>query len=109
MVVLTRAEEMMLIAVFKQGDNAYGITIKKQLTEMSGKILSFGALYVSLDKLLKKGYLNKTVGAPTAERGGRSKIFYTVSTEGGNALQKAKEVTQSLWDGIPEAQFKRTQ
>ncbi|MCP4726119.1 MAG: PadR family transcriptional regulator [bacterium] len=104
---LTRWEEMLLIAVHRLKGEAYGVPVKKHLTEVTGKIISFGALYVSLDKLVKKGYLSKTKGEPTAERGGRSKIFYQISSEGEKALQATRDLQKNLWDGIPEYEFNK--
>ncbi len=104
---LTRWEEMLLIAVYRLKGDAYGVPVKKHLTEVTGKIISFGALYVSLDKLVKKGFLIKSRGKPTPERGGRSKIFYQVSPEGEKALQVTRDLQKNLWDGIPDYAFKK--
>jgi DNA-binding PadR family transcriptional regulator len=104
---LTRWEEMLLIAVYRLKDEAYGVPIKKHLSEVTGKIISFGALYVSLDKLVKKEYLSKSKGEPTPERGGRSKIFYQVTTQGEKALQATRDLQKNLWDGIPDYAFNK--
>ncbi len=102
---LTRYEEMILLAVFRLKDNAYGVPVKKQLSEVTGKLWSFGALYVSLDKLVKKGYLKKTRGEPTHERGGRSKIFYELTEQGKQSLHETNKFQRNLWEGIPEYTF----
>jgi PadR family transcriptional regulator PadR len=103
---LTKSEEILLVAIWKLGDNAYGVPIKDHVSEVTGRIMSFGALYVSLDKLAKKGYVTKTKGDPTPERGGRHKIFYRLTTDGMKALQAARELNELLWKNVPKFFFK---
>ena len=99
---LTRVEEILLTAIWRLGDNAYGVTIRKQVAEITKKNVIYGTLYNSLDQLLRKGYVAKTRGKPVPERGGRSKMFYTLTSSGMQALQNARELQRRIWDGIPE-------
>ena len=99
---LTLAEEILLTAIWRLKDNAYGVTIRKQVAEVTKKNVIYGTLYNSLDQLLRKGYVTKTRGKPVAERGGRSKMFYTLTSSGMQALQNARELQKRIWDGIPE-------
>lgn len=100
--ILTLSEEMLLTAISHLEGNAYGITIMAKIREISPKKIVFGTLYNSLDKLVKKGYVVATAGEPTPERGGRRKIYYTLSKKGKTALEKTKEFHQTLWEWIPD-------
>jgi len=99
---LSRSDEILLIAIWRLKDNAYAVPIIKEVQKRTGKKLTFGSLWVSLDILYKKGYVKKTMADPTPERGGRSKIYYNLTTQGLKALEQVRELQSSLWEGIPE-------
>ena len=99
---LTLSEIIFLLAIWRLEDNAYGVTIKRQITKDSGKAHTYGTLYSALDQLHKKGYVTKNAGPPTPERGGRSKIFYRLSPEGIAALKAARKLQREIWKGVPE-------
>ncbi len=103
---LTKSEEILLLTIWKLDDNAYGVPIKEHVSKITGRLWTFGALYVSLDKLAKKGYVTKSKGEPTPERGGRYKIYYRLTQDGKQALQAARELNESLWKDVPEFAFK---
>lgn len=105
-VLLTRSEEMYLLVIWELGDNAYGVTIKRQIGQRVGREVTYGALYFTLDQLVKKGLVQKRAGDPTGERGGRTRFFYTLSEEGLAALKAVREHQQRLWDGIGDLVFK---
>jgi PadR family transcriptional regulator, regulatory protein PadR len=108
MEILSRADEILLLAILRLEDDAYGVTIVKEIQKRTGKTLKLGGLWVSLDILTKKGYVDKSMGDPTPRRGGRSKIYYTLTREGLQALDILRNFNRSLWMGIPEA-IKNTQ
>ncbi|MFC2155269.1 PadR family transcriptional regulator [Acidobacteriota bacterium] len=105
MKILTVNEEILLLAIWRLKDNAYGVSIREKVAELSGKDIIYGTLYNSLDNLVKKGYVTIKRGEPTAERGGRSKIYYSLTTEAKIALKNSRELHSLLWDGIPETAF----
>ena len=100
MILLSRAEEILLLAVYKQRGNAYGVTIREQIHKDIGRHWSFGVVYKTLKKMKAKGYVKKVSSAPVSERGGRRKYFYELTPEGISALEKIRSVHSSLWDGI---------
>ena len=100
MKILARAEELVLLTVWKLKDEAYSVPIRDYLTEISDQEWSFGAIYVPLDRLEKKGYLMSYLTDPTAERGGRSKRVYKVTGAGLKALKDVKKVENAIWDDI---------
>ncbi|MFC1564032.1 PadR family transcriptional regulator [candidate division KSB1 bacterium] len=105
MELLTRLEEVILMSIWRLKDDAYGVTINREVSGMTGKEYSMGALYFSLDQLLRKGFVSKRYGNPTPERGGRSKIFYDLTGEGKTALQNVRKLQESLWSDVPEFEF----
>ena len=99
---ITRPEELIMLAVWHLKDNAYLVTIREYLTTMTGKEWSVGAIYVPLDRLSKLGFVEGSFGGATAERGGRSKKFYTLTKAGVAALGEIQRVQQAMWQGIPQ-------
>ena len=97
---LTRTEEIIMLAIWRMEDNAYGVTIADMLTQISGKKWVLGAVYVPLERLEKKGYIYSWLGDSTKKRGGRSKRLYKLSRAGLNAMILTKTMEQSLWEGI---------
>ena len=98
---LTKVEEILLIAIWRLQDDAYGVKIRQYVSEIIGKEFTYGNLYSALNQLVKKKYVAKIPGEPTPERRGRSKIFYKVSPEGLRAMKAAREINEKLWVGIP--------
>lgn len=105
MKIITRLEEAILIAIWKLQDNAYGVTINKQVSMSSKKNYSMGALYFSLDQLLRKGHVNKTIKYSYQKKGGRSRTYFTLTENGNKALCEVKAYQKSLWHGISEMTF----
>ena len=105
--MLSRTDEIIMLAVWKLEDNAYGVTIADMLTRISGKQWVLGGIYVPLERLEKKGYLNSSLGKSTKKRGGRSKRLYRLTKHGLNALITTKSVEQTIWDGISISNLKK--
>ena len=101
MKVLSRSDEILLLAILRLKDNAYGVTIIKEVKKRTGKKITFGSLWVSMDILYKRGLVDKRMADPTPERGGRSKIFYTLTKDGVRAIQDVRDFQKSLWQGVP--------
>lgn len=99
---LTKAEETLLLAILRLKDNAYGVAIKQHIHKATGKALPYGTLYFILEQLAKKGYVKRFTGEPKPERGGRSRIYYTLTSEGNRALEHAYKMQQKIWNGYTE-------
>lgn len=97
---LTRNEEIVLVAILKLRGDAYGVSIKNEISALTGEDWNYGLLYCALDQLVKKGHLIKREGKPVPERGGRRKMFYSISPSGRQALALAYELKRTLWEGI---------
>lgn len=95
---LTLVEEMVLLAIWKLKDNAYGVTIRKQVSRSTNRIFPYGTLYSVLDKLTKRRLITKSVSDPLPRRGGRSRNYYSITPDGISALKVAMQLKKSLWD-----------
>jgi PadR family transcriptional regulator PadR len=102
MKILSRIEELILLTVWQLEDEAYGIPIRNKIIKLTGKKWSVGAIYVPLDRLVKWGFLISSQSKPTAERGGRSKRYYKISSEGLDALTQVKRMIDLLRMDLPE-------
>jgi PadR family transcriptional regulator PadR len=102
MKLLSRPEEIFLLAIWKLEDNAYAVTIRDQIKELTGKTWSFGAVFITLERLTNKKYLRSELSLPTKKRGGRSKRLYSLTHEGKEALIDIRKLQESIWANIPE-------
>ena len=101
MELLSRIEEYLLLAVVDLRDNAYGVTLRENLSETVGKNLSLALIYVSLDRLVGHGLLEATLSAPEPVRGGRAKRIYKVTAAGLHVLSEHYELQQRVWKNAP--------
>jgi DNA-binding PadR family transcriptional regulator len=99
---LTINETIILLAIFRLDHEAYGVLIRKEVAKILSKTISYGTLYSYLEQLFRKGLINKHCGEPTPERGGRRKIFYSLTREGKKALKAAYQLQQMIWIDTPD-------
>lgn len=93
-------EQIVLLAIMRLGDDAYGVTIREEIQKRTGRSTAPGALYTTLDRLEQKGFVVSRLGEPTPERGGRAKRYYSVSAQGVDAVERAQRSFQSLLEGL---------
>jgi len=98
---LTIYESIFLLAILRLKEEAYGVTIKAEVSKIKGRKISYGTIYSYLDQLSRKDFVIKKIGDPTSERGGRRKIYYTLSVRGIKALKEAHKLQKSIWDDAP--------
>ena len=105
---MTRNEEMILLTILKLRGTAYGGNIRRQIYLDTGDKWSFASIYQPLDNLLRKKYVTRVKGNPTARRGGKSKFYYEVTQEGRKNLRSLKEAQNKIWSGITEDLLENT-
>src|SRR5262252_4593478 len=91
-VLLGTLEHIILLAVMRLGSEAYGATIREEIEQRSGRVVSFGAVYVTLQRMEGKGLVTSQLGEPTAERGGRAKRFFQATPDGRKAVRRLQQV-----------------
>jgi DNA-binding PadR family transcriptional regulator len=100
MKILSKPEELVLLAVYSLADKAYGVTIRNRIIEETGVDWSIGAIYVPLNRLAIEGYLKTAVGEPTPQRGGRKKKYFSLTPLGMKALAFTKRINESMWSPL---------
>jgi PadR family transcriptional regulator PadR len=98
--LLGSLEHIVLLALVRLETNAYGMTIRREIEERTGRDLSIGAVYTTLDRLELKGYVSSFVGEPTAERGGRAKRLFRIEAEGNQALRTSQDAIRKMTLGL---------
>ena len=89
-----------MLAVLRLGDDAYGVTIRRELLTRAKKDVAIGAVYTSLDRLERKGFVESWLGEPTRERGGRAKRYYRLTARGLKALTETQRALKGLMAGL---------
>lgn len=102
MKLLTRTEEIILAAVWSLQEDAYGIAINRFIKRKTGLPWKFGSIYTPLGRLVKNGYLRTKEGESTPQRGGRRKIYYTLTDLGLNSLKEIKQINEAVWKHLPD-------
>jgi PadR family transcriptional regulator PadR len=105
MKILTRKDELMLLAILKLGEEASLVRLRELITDQTGKEWSIGNVFVTLDKLEASEYIQASLGEPTGKRGGKAVKFYRVTKEGLAALRQTKEVQDGMWSGLIDLVF----
>jgi len=99
---LTDFELMILLAILRIGDEAYGVPIAREIEEIGRRKVLLAAIYTCLDRLEDNGLVTSSYGDPTPERGGRAKRFFEVTGKGLKAVKETQRAFTELWSGIPQ-------
>ncbi len=95
-------EEIVLLLVASQNNEAYGLSITTAIEETLKRSVTLSSVHTSLYRLEEKGFVKSEVGGATAERGGRRKRFFSITAEGKRALIASREARNQLWEMIPK-------
>jgi PadR family transcriptional regulator len=93
-------EQVVLLAVLRLGDGAYAVPVQEEILRCTGRDVSRGSIYITLDRLETKGYLKSRLADPTPERGGRAKRYYTLRPRAVEALRESRRALVALWSGL---------
>jgi DNA-binding PadR family transcriptional regulator len=94
-------ELLVLLALLRVGDEAYGVPIARAIEQSSGRRVILASVYNTLERLEQKGLISSTMGHATAERGGRAKRYFSITSAGMREVRSAKKALTLLWRGIP--------
>jgi PadR family transcriptional regulator, regulatory protein PadR len=98
---LGELELRVLLAVVRLGDGAYAVSVRDEIAARAGHDVSRGTIYVTLDRMARKGLLQDRLGEPTAERGGKARRLFTATAAGAQALRQSLAGTRALLQGLP--------
>ena len=99
--LLGGVELLVLLALMRLGDDAYGVPISDEIEASCGRSMSIGSVYITLNRLERKGLVSSRVGEPTAQRGGRAKTYFRPTTNGLREARAARRTLMRLWQGVP--------
>ena len=100
--LLTKQEEMLLLAIFRIQKDAYLVNIREHLKKHIGKEWAFGSIYITLEKLCRKGFVKNRIGAPTASQGGKAIKYYDLTELGIRILKENKLLHDKMWKEFAE-------
>ncbi|HET9178453.1 MAG TPA: helix-turn-helix transcriptional regulator [Terriglobia bacterium] len=95
-------ELIVLLALLRAGENAYGVPIAAVIEEITGREAGIGSVYAALERLQQKGMVSSSLGDPTPERGGRAKRYFRVTKAGLQQVRKTRKALVALWRGLPQ-------
>ncbi|HXN24407.1 MAG TPA: PadR family transcriptional regulator [Candidatus Dormibacteraeota bacterium] len=101
---LGELELIVMLALLRLGENAYGVPISREIEQQSGREVALGSVYATLERLQEKGLVSSNLGEPTAERGGRAKRYFRVTTKGLREARETRQALMKLWRGLRELQ-----
>jgi PadR family transcriptional regulator len=98
--MLGEFEQLVLLAILRAGQDAYGVSVRRAIVDRSGRDISLAAVYKTLTRLEEKGLVATRVGEPTPERGGRRKRYYTLTAAGQSAVRQSVDVLRRMMRGL---------
>jgi PadR family transcriptional regulator PadR len=106
--LLTDFELMLILAILRVGDEAYGVQIAREIEQTCGRRVVLAAAYTALDRLERNHLVASRLGNPTPERGGRAKRFFSVTPRGLRAARETQSAFEALWRNLPQLKERRT-
>lgn len=106
--LLTDFELMILLAALRGGDEAYAIQMAREIESTAGRQVQLGAVYTALKRLEEQLLVESRTGEPTAERGGRAKRYFRVTSRGMEAVRSTQQALVALWSGLPQLKERRS-
>ena len=93
-------EQLVLLALMRLDNDAYGMQVREEIERRTGREISYGAVYTTLDRLEQKGYVAHRVGEATPERGGRARKYFRALPEGREALRATQQALTVMWEDV---------
>jgi DNA-binding PadR family transcriptional regulator len=97
---LGNLELLVLLALMRLGDNAYGVLISREIDEATGRGVALGSVYATLERLAAKGLVSSSLGDPTPERGGRAKRYFQITAKGLREVRETQRALTSMWRNL---------
>ena len=94
---LGELEELVLLAVFGLGADAYAVSVQQRIESGARRAVSIGAVYSALERLERKGFLASRLGEPTPDRGGRRKRHYRINQAGREEIERVRGAREAMW------------
>ena len=98
--ILTDFELMILLAILRVGESAYGVPIAREIEETGRRSVAIAAVYAALERLEERGLVRSSLGDPTPERGGRAKKFFQLTRSGVRVVRETQQGLTAMWRGL---------
>jgi PadR family transcriptional regulator PadR len=99
---LSHFDLVVLLAMMRLGEDAYGVSIAREIEEIAGREVALASMYSTLDRLEANEFVRSELGQPTPERGGRAKTYFRITATGLREVRQARRMLIKLWDGVPQ-------
>jgi DNA-binding PadR family transcriptional regulator len=93
-------EQLVLLAILRLDEDAYGMTVRRELESTAQRKATLGSVYGTLDRLEKKGLVRSWRTAPDPVRGGHPRRYFEVSEKGHLALSRTQSMMERMWTGV---------
>ena len=93
-------EQLVILALLQLGDEAYGMTVRREIEERAGRKVSLGAIYATLDRLENKGLIRSHLGSSDVNRRGRARRFFQVEGTGKQVLKQTLDAIDRMRSGL---------
>ena len=97
---ISELEQLVLLSISRLGADSYGVTVHREIEERAGVAVSIAAVYSALDRLERRGYAESWLSEPTAQRGGRARKHFRITSDGSRAVLDARRRLERMWDGL---------
>jgi DNA-binding PadR family transcriptional regulator len=97
---LGQLEQLLMLAVARLGDDAYGAAIQRMLEDIAGRSATIATIYVTLVRLEKKGYVLSRREDPTPVRGGKAKRYFRLTPKGVDVLKESRATLEKMWRSV---------
>jgi len=101
-------QQLVMLAVLRLEGAAYGARIQREIEETAGRSVSIATVYVTMERLEQRGFVESRLADPTPVRGGKSKRYYTLTPSGLDALREARDEMNRMWEGVESHPALRT-
>jgi DNA-binding PadR family transcriptional regulator len=98
--VLGDLEQLVMLAVLRIGEDAYGVRVSEEIARHGGRDLTFATIHKALERLEAKGYVRSHLGDPTPVRGGRAKRYFAVTAQGKRVLRQELAIIRQMALGL---------
>lgn len=93
-------EQFVLLAVLRLGEDAYGMSVRREIATRAGREVTIGAVYTTLERLEAKGLVRSRTGESTPERGGRARRMFAITSDGVRAVNRSQQALASMFEGL---------
>lgn len=93
-------QQLLLLALLRLGEPAYGVTLRREIERRTGRRVAAGAVYTTMERMERRGYVSSELGGATPVRGGKRKRFYRLEPAGRWALERSRKAMRRMAEGL---------